>query len=223
MSFVFIITSTIKPRIGVINSDERYQQTLNTINSIRKRVQDSYILLVDSSPDKLTAEQYQNLANRCEKFISLTENEQSNKLSSIGAKSLAETFVMMVAIDYLIKENLHGVTRIFKLTGRGELTDDFDINYYNQFDLIGKYVFKRSVASWMDPKVKLVDTRIWSFCHTLLPDIRNLLPKVFEMCLNTGLDVEHSYYSLIDKSVLVEKDLMGFKCQISSTGKWQYD
>lgn len=223
MSFVFIITSTIKPTIGVIDSDVRYEQTLKTVESIRNKVEGAYILLVDSSPQQLYDHQYRTLQSECDSFISLTDNPQSNHLSSVGAKSLAETYVMMVAIDHLIKLQLPHITRVFKLTGRGELTDDFDTDYYNQKELQGKLVFKKSVQSWMNSEWKLVDTRIWSFCYTLLLEINDLLPKVFERCYTTGQDVEHSYYALVDKNQLIEKDIMGFKCQISSTGNWQYD
>jgi hypothetical protein len=48
MSNIFVISSCLKPKVGMIDHEIRYTQTLNTIKSIRDRVLDSIIVFVDS-------------------------------------------------------------------------------------------------------------------------------------------------------------------------------
>ena len=49
MSNIFVITSCLNAKVGLIDHETRYNQTLNTIKSIRDRVKDSIIVFVDSS------------------------------------------------------------------------------------------------------------------------------------------------------------------------------
>lgn len=215
---IFIITSVLKPTIGIIPHDIRYQQTLNTIKSIRAKTKDSLIILLDSSPTPLDLETVQELKSKTDYFISLLNHKQAMELSSAGLKSPGEIYIMVIALDIIKNLTPKEVNRVFKITGRGELSDRFDINDYDNPDMKGKYVFKKSVVSWMHPDIKLVDTRLWSFDFDMLDDVDKMLREAFSESTTTGWDLEHVYYKLIDKEKIFEKDVIGVKCQLASTG-----
>jgi hypothetical protein len=120
---------------------------------------------------------------------------------------------------------LLSVKRIFKITGRGELEDNFDINVYNDEKLFGKFVFAKRLPTWM-PEVRqgatdLLRTRLLSFCPSLLDTYFNVLQKV--ATLLNEMDFEHAHFITIPPETLVEFDVIHMKCMVASTGVWHYD
>ena len=216
---IFVITSTLKPKIGIIDNETRYSQTLNTIQSIRNKVKDAVILLVDSSPEPLEQEKIDNLKSKTDYFITLFNHALAVELANSGLKSQAECYIMIIALDVIRNLALKDVNRVFKITGRAELTDNFHVEDYDNPEMQGKYVFKTPVTSWMTSQLKLVDTRLWSFDYPMLDETEKLIRQTYEECMSKPqFDLEHTYYRLLDKSKLFEKDVIGLKCQLASCG-----
>ena len=46
---LFIITSSLKPAIGAFNDDDRFAQTISTLESVREAVPDAIIVFADVS------------------------------------------------------------------------------------------------------------------------------------------------------------------------------
>jgi len=222
MKNLFIITSAINSRQSAIDIETRYVDTFQTIESIRKKDPNAIIVLFDSSPDKLSDDRIKAITDKVDYFLLLSDNPQVKHLGSIFQKSSAESVSLRLTVEYVKSLNLP-ITRIFKVTGRGYLSDDFDISYYENPELKGKYVFKNRIVSWMSPDVRLLSTRCWSFSYELLPEVLVLLEKTAIGCLETGRDLEHVIYEHIDKSELVEKPIIGYNCRISLNGNLECD
>jgi hypothetical protein len=203
--------------------EKRYEQTLETLESIRTKVPDSIIVLAESSPDPVPQEILDFLVTKVDYLLKNSENSDIIHLGKNSHQSPAEAYSLFITLDVIEKLNLPNIHRVFKVTGRGQLTDDFNIDDYNDPTLVGKYVFKKRVDSWMSKDLQLVDTRIYSLCHTLIPETKEMMRRMVNHCLHTGRDLEHCTFELMDKSKLRERDVMGFKCQISSTGFLQFD
>lgn len=220
MSNLFIVTSAINSFRSVIPMDKRYEQTLETLESIRNKVPDSIIVLAESSPDPVPENILQDLSKRVDYLLTNSKIPDIIQLGKQGLQSPAEAYSLYFTLDVIEKLNLPNVQRIFKLTGRGALTDDFHIEDHKS---VGKYLFKNRVDSWMSKDLQLVDTRIFSFCYSLLPETKEMMKNIINLSLQTGRDLEHCVFQLLDKEKLEERDVLGFKCQISSTGKLQFD
>lgn len=220
MSNLFIVTSAINSFRSVIPIETRFQQTLETLESIRNKVPDSIIALAESSPDPVSDTMLQELSKKVDYLLTNSNVPDIIQLGKQGLQSPAEAYSLFVTLDIIENMNLPDVTRVFKLTGRGTLTDDFHLEDHN---LPGKYLFKRRVDSWMSKDIQLVDTRIFSFCQSLIPETKEMMKAIINHSLQTGRDLEHCVFELLDKEKLEERDVMGFKCQISSTGFMQFD
>jgi len=223
MSHIFIITSCLNAKVGMIDHETRYNQTLNTIKSIRDRVEDSIIVFVDSSPTPVSDDKLETIKHQCDYFVYLFNHSRALEMGEHGLKTPGEAYNMIVAFDIIRSNGIQNVKRIFKITGRAELTDDFDINYYNSDEVNGKYVFKKRNQSWMARSLELVDTRLWSFDYNMLEEVANVMVSVYNDYFNTGWDMEHLVFKIINKDKLIEKDILGLKCQVSSDGRIQYD
>lgn len=215
--YIFVITSTLNPKIGVLSPLARYHQTLNTIKSIRDKVKDSIILLLDSSPQPVEEYMIENIKTKVDQFITLSNHTHSLELGNAGLKSPAECYIMVIAIDVIKNMALTGIKRVFKITGRAELTDRFNIDEYDE-GVSGKYVFKTSTDSPLARQLKFIDTRLWSFDFNQLDEVNQLLRDSYLECMTTYMDLGHVFYKLIDKDILFEKDVIGLRCQLASDG-----
>lgn len=221
MSNIFIITSCLNAKVGVIDHETRYSQTLNTIKSIRDKVKDSIIVFVDSSPIPVSDEKMKAIRALCDYSVALFNHSIALEMGEKGLKTPGEAYNMIVAIDIIRSFNPKDIKRIFKITGRAELTDDFHIEDYD--NLLGKFVFKTRNKSWMSPALELVDTRLWSFDFADIEDVAKMMSNIYNDYFTTGWDMEHLIFKMVPKDKLVEKDVIGLKCQVSYDGRIQYD
>lgn len=223
MRNIFIITSALKPRIGLISDEDRFKQTIRTVESIREKAPGSIILLLDSSPQPVEQEKIDTLKPMVDHYISLFNHTHAMELGNAGLKSPAELYIMVVALDVIKNMNYDDINRVFKITGRAELTDDFHIEDYALEEVKDKYVFKTRNVSWMARTIHCIDTRLWSFDYSMLDEVDKLVRNSYEECMQTGWDIEHVYFKLIPEEKLFEKDVVGLKCQVASDGRIQYD
>lgn len=224
MKPLFLITSALNPSYGVFSLQERLEQTQGTIKSIRKHVPEADVFLVDVSVNKLPDEVKAQILPTVNYYMDLSDNETMKQLSLAQAKSQSEAYMTLCFLDALKANNLaEKYDRIFKITGRMELYEGFDISSYD--NLKGKYVFQKRVATWMSTPYKecthLYNTRLYSFCSTLLETHIQTLSGIFEY-LNY-VDLEHAMFARVPTELVVEFDKVYSKGPEASTGKWNYD
>lgn len=235
MKTTFIVTSAIFTNLGPLNSDIRILQTLDTLKSIRRHYADANIVLVEGGAPIQDSPLWQQLRASVNVFIDLTNNDQiqhlhqsvmnrvNNKYEMGGvsglSKSVAELTLMVNALDAI---NNHPemiparqVDRIFKISGRYQLSPMFDPAVYENANM--KYVFKRREASWMDAATcKAVGTdhgfssRLWSFDIGLLDTtherLQAAMDDMIEISADHYIDMEHLLYKHIGPDNAIELD-----------------
>jgi hypothetical protein len=227
---LYIVTSALKIVMGVFTYEERFEQTLKTFESIRKKDPNSIILLLDISLEPLPEEHRKILNETVDIYFDLSNNPDVRKCTEHRLKNLSETVSLLNCLFQLkanpeMQKIMYSVKRVFKITGRGELEDDFDITVYDDPKLFGKFVFAKRLPTWM-PEVKrgatdLLRTRLLSFCPSLLDTYFNVLQQLPPL-LNE-MDFEHAHFITIPSETLVEFDRVCMKCMVASTGVWHYD
>jgi hypothetical protein len=211
---LFIITSALNAKIGVVGEKERLEQTITTLDNLRDKVPDAAVLFVDGSPENVPKETKELISKYCQ-ALWFTSHPEIKSFALAGRKSEAELLMMLNTLIQF-KNNpelmgfLHGVKRIFKYSARSLLEDDFDITEYN--NKFGKYVFKKSLPSWMSPERKtsitdhLYITRLFSFCPSLLDNYLQTIGPMISNVMSHGIDTEHAHYLCLDKKHIVEFD-----------------
>ena len=140
-------------------------------------------------------------------------------------KSHGECVMTNIVLNYFLENPsiLTDVKRIFKITGRLQLDDGFSMESYKTLD--GKYVFKKCIPTWMANPIHgathVFDTRLWSMCTSLIGTHNKVLESVFPL-LNS-IDLEHAYYTCLDKEKVVEFEKVHCRGQVASTGEWKFD
>jgi hypothetical protein len=205
---LFIVTSSLKPNMGVFPDDQRFSQTVSSLKSIRKVVPDAFIVFSDVSVRNLSDLERETIAGLCNAYIDLSQQPDVRKLSINMQKSQAENVLMFYTLHTLKQNNLlKDVKRIFKFSARSELEDSFDITEYD--NLFGKFVFKTKIPTWMAPvqfgATHLLITRMFSMCASLVDTYLGLIAKNIDLSF-AGLDTEHAHFLTIPQKNLVEFD-----------------
>ena len=229
MKNIFIVTSCIQPSIGVLNFEDRYTQTIETFDSIRRQTKDSLIVFTDSSVHPLDTAKLEVIKSKVDVFLNFSDNKQAQEINRHGLKSFGENYLLLQSILHLKNnydfKNMQG--RMFKLGGRCNLMESFDISDYD--NTFGKFVFKKRLSSWMPEEVQktfgsthILETRLYSWCFSLVDEYIEIIHKNFEL-FNKGLDTEHSHLINIPKDKLLEYDMLNAGCVLALNGQYMLD
>lgn len=129
---IFVITSVINTGNrawsytsirSVYTPQERFEQTLQTIKSIRDYTSNSKILLVECS--ELSAEMTHELKSRVDIFEQLYHNEEIRSICLQTSKKGYGEATQTAAAIRIIKDSGLNFRRIFKISGRYWLKDSF--------------------------------------------------------------------------------------------------
>lgn len=238
--FLFLIGSAInhfqEEKYSKFSREERFQQTLKTIESVKQKVPDAKICIYECSSTQID-EKYRNKFKELSNvYIDLYddpglkilyENLESCPDRFSFGKSLLECRALIVVLDQIRHHNVYsGVRRIFKLSGRYTLNNYFSISdYYSRF-LMNYYVGR--VYEYSEDRYEDVDnlnnylynlkgqivTGLWSFDRSLLPDTLESLQNSFELMekyiqYTSGVDIEHALYNFLDKKRIVNIPILG--------------
>lgn len=238
--FLFLVGSAInhfkEEDLSAFKAEERFQQTLDTIQSIKDKVPDAYILIYEGSETSIKQEYKDKFIEQSDLFLefgndpymkSLYENLHRDPDKFTFVKSMLECRCLELVLNHMMQHNIfNDVTRVFKLSGRYKLNEYFDINDYKTRFLMNKYVMKyydyeerfedieNIYATLYGCKGSIV-TGLWSFDRFLFNDIFNVLQRSFEYMeraiqLTAGIDIEHSFYHFIDRDKILNVPVLGF-------------
>ena len=211
----FLVTSAIKSDFGVFSHHDRYLQTLDTIKSIRTYAPNSAITLVELSVNQ--SDEYVSLiANQVDEVIDYTSNPTIKQITVAWndqniAKSLTETYVL----GNLLETWSTNKSRVYKLSGRYCLTEEFDLA--EQLAESNTFVFKDKWATNWPEGMTNIPYQYPTYGYSFPADQTIFMSNVFKNShdlilehVNMGryCDVEHAMYNFIpeEKVKLINKN-----------------
>jgi hypothetical protein len=184
---LFFVTSGCCRRYGAFTYQEKFQQTLETLYSIRKFKPDSDVILIESSNSKFPAADYKSLSQLAEIHEVLDTKRFMSDMVSIDANQFkAKTIGEFLAFERLfdvISERYRNYRRIFKISGRYQLTPEFlRIPYDHDQVVIRKPQLWGAAPD--QPYINPVYTlKLWSWPASLTPELSVNMMKVFDEML----------------------------------------
>ena len=237
---IVLLTSAVYSNYGIYKPAERIQQTLETAKSAKKYIPGAVIILVDNSKVDVqndNSDEFEELIDLVDYYIDNSDDDDikyfHNNVSNYDiGKNAMEAMGMLKALNYIASDQdliaeVKESTRLFKLSGRYQVTDKFDINKFDNADTKGKYVFKKAQPSWINPADTgtntLLQTRLWSFTPDLFNDTVKLYSDIIATMIplfNQGkyIDNEHAMAKFIPKDKLVELETVGLQGNIAPNG-----
>ena len=240
MKNIVLLTSALYTNYGIYKPQERIQQTLDTAKSAKKYIPGAVIILVDNSKTDVqndTSAEFEELIDLVDYYIDNSDDADiqyfhKNVANYDIGKNAMEAMGLMKALTYInsdedMKKEIADADRVFKLSGRYQVTDKFDIAKFNNDNTKDKFVFKKAQPSWINPQDTgvntLLQTRLWSFTPGLLEETMDIYKKIIENMIrmfneNKYIDNEHSMSKYIPKDRLVELDTVGLVGNIAPNG-----
>lgn len=237
---IVLLTSAVYTNYGIYNPVERIKQTLDTAKSAKKYIPNAVIILVDNSKVDVQNDnsvEFEELIDLVDYYIDNSDDPDiqhfhNNVQNYDIGKNAMEALGLYKALSYMstnedMMNEITNSSRIFKLSGRYQVTDKFDITKFDNDSTKGKYVFKKAQPSWIpaaDTGVNtLLQTRLWSFPPELLVDTIKMYELIIQNMFNMFsqqkyIDNEHSMSKFVPADRLVELDIVGLVGNIAPNG-----
>lgn len=221
------MSSALESARGIINKEDRLQQTIDTIENVKTKIPNCFILFSDGSPNIPSEKSREVIQSMVDFSVWMGNNEQIKQFAAAHKNSEAESCLLAITL-LLFKQNvhlmklLHSTKRIFKISARSELTEQFKIGIYDNSNLFGKYTFKQRIPTWISDKsitTHLFITRFYSLCPSLIDDYIATLQRVLNSCVHYGIDFENAHFRELDKRKVVELQKLYCKGILSTTAK----
>jgi hypothetical protein len=121
---------------------ERFNQTCKTIESIKKHIPNSYIILLECG--KLNPKYQQIFNTSCNKVINYINNKQ---ISDIIHKSLYKGYAESKVIrTFLTEYDISFFNSLYKISGRYTLNSNFNYQYYDNTFNCFKYITNHNIT-----------------------------------------------------------------------------
>ena len=205
-----MVPCTVNTVHGVFTPAERFNQLLETFPSIRKKVPNCKIVCIDNSLEPLTLNQQALIESQVDIFIQYQHDLFSTLVNTNGLhRGLGELLMYEKALAAMKEHHIIG-KRIFKITGRYQLADTFDIRTYDDPLLQSKYALR--VRTWRlsmnsTPKDEtFFETRFWSLCYTLYDEYLITMQSIFENIMTNLHCIEMANFQCIphDKVISIQ-------------------
>lgn len=245
MKNIVLLTSALYTNYGIYNPQERIKQTLETAKSAKQYIPGAVVILVDNSKVDVQNEdspEFNELLDTVDWYIDNSDDADiqyfHNNIANYDiGKNAMEAMGLHKAMTYIFNtpemmEEIKDADRIFKLSGRYQVTDKFDITKFDNETTKDKYVFKKAQPAWIAQEdtgvTTMLQTRLWSFTPSMLEETIQMYQQIIENMFNTFnsqkyIDNEHSMSKFIPKDKLVELDTVGLQGNIAPNGMMVID
>lgn len=223
MKNIFLITSALGHDYGVFSYQQRLSQLVGTINSIKYHDPTADIYLCDMSEKEVPKEDLDMIFRMIKDImllrehpyiVALREYDDKDDTNRMFRKTLGELVGLNVFFNF-VKQRLSGTEgRLFKITGRHRLNDNFSIADHTQHkDKLAVQIVKAH-----DDK-EVFNTRLWSadlsMIDTLVKMAENMHIETFKTLEDTKLlnIIEYSMYKIVHDSEIpyVALDKLGIE------------
>ena len=233
MKHAFIVTSAVNSKFGVFKPAERLQQTIDTIASIKNKIADAKIIIMECCGDPIRSEQEAVLRAHCDVFVDYSHDADVQALYDNDnwdvVKNGTEIMCFGRALDQLNKDGaFKGIDRIHKMSGRYVLNDMFDPDTYDQLEIADKIIIGPKFKSQFPPEVTQVPfqymARLWSWPNSRIDEVVKVYADSFiffaeRLAAGGYVDIEHVLAKFLNPAVVHEIQNLGVEGQIAPNGQ----
>lgn len=230
MKHCFIVTSAINSKFGVYSPEQRLEQTLATIASVRKHAPGAKIIVTEICGQALTPEQESTLDSACDLLIDFTGDADVKAIYQNDnwdvVKSTTEVMCFSRALRMCQDDgDFAGYDRIHKISGRYVLNDDFNLNHYETYPTRiitnGKYK-SQFPFDFIGVELQYM-SRLWSWpadqTETIIDTYNKGLEYIASRITAGGYcDIEHMLYKFLPSDLITEIRPIGLEGSIAPNG-----
>ena len=189
---------------SVYSHKERFEQTKKTISTIKEKIPNAKIFIVECS--NLDVEQLDYLIKNSDYFLNLYNNENVKNYTSSISKSLGEGTMTLYALNYIFDNNIL-FDKLIKISGRYWLSEKF---YYSKFDC------NNIVIKYIDNDINNVFTAIYQLPKNYAFNFKLFLEKKFNEMVNCiGYEILFSIFIKSQCATIINLNPIGLEGFVS--------
>lgn len=225
---LFVVSSAIHTKHGIYDANERLEQLIKTCESIKQKT-NCDIVVLDGGEKFLSTDEQNKLTRHINHFYSYYDSNLVKEMQQINVqdvvKNVLEVFIFGSFFHSEI-EKIKNYSRVFKMSGRYNLTDDFDYEFHdkqkNHIVIRGPYTSQFTPQMTGGVRLQYM-SRLWSFDATLIDYIsevyKHMLKNMIEIINNGGyIDIEHSLFKFLDPKIVVNPKIIGVVGNLAPNG-----
>jgi len=233
MKYGVLVTSAANAKFSVYSPEERVEQTLKTVESIKERIPNAFIIMTDCGIPGIEGELKNKLVASVDKFIDFSKDPNVNWIATnVTHQDTVKNLTELVVVSKFFKlakkhEWFADCDRVFKVSGRYWLTDNFDITRYEQADAKGKYVVSKKMLSqfpmeYVGQSLQYM-LRVYSLDISLLDDFitqLGIMSKHMQDKVNNKgyIDIEHLFCKFLPADKTLEIARTGVAGNVAPNG-----
>ena len=229
----FVVTSAVNSKFGVFSPAQRLEQTIGTITSIKNKIPDAKIYVMECCGAPITNDQALELRQHCDVFIDCSRDEDVQALYDSDnwdvVKNGTEIMIFGRVLAILNKEGMfNGIDRIHKMSGRYILNDMFDPDTYEQTELADKIIIGPKHQSQFPIEITTVPlqymARLWSWPANITQEVIKVYTDSFlffaeRVGAGGYVDIEHVLYKFLPQDRVHEIQNLGVEGCIAPNGQ----
>jgi hypothetical protein len=232
MNSLFILSSAINSKFGKFTPAERLQQTLDSIASVKQRWPSADICVVEMTGVPIPEEQIQIINAQTDYFFDCTREQEVIDIynSTDNWDIVKNTTEVMCFTNVLTKLLETGAIaeydRVFKMSGRYLLTENFDPAYYES--VTDRIVMLERKHSQFPPEVTggkqfQYMSRLWSWPADVTEQVVDAYNDGFvamaERYAEGGyFDIEHMLFAYLPQDLVTEIPRVGLRGLLGPNG-----
>jgi hypothetical protein len=226
----FIVTSAINSKFGVYTPEQRLEQTLATVQSLRERVPGCRVILMECTGIPLTPDQEQQLDQAVDVFVDWTDDPDVQAIYQSDnwdvVKNTTEIMCFGRTLQMCLDDgDFAGLDRIHKMSGRYLLNDEFSLDMYEQYSdriIVGPKHTSQFPLSVTGIELQYM-ARLWSWpadqTARVIQVYTDSLNYIADRVSNGGYaDIEHVLYKFLPAELVHEAPALGVEGSIAPNG-----
>lgn len=226
----FIVTSAVNSKFGIYNSQERLEQTINTLTNIRSKVPECKIIVMECAGTPITQEQSDKLESHCDLLLDFGRDSDVQAIYQSDNWDVVKNSTEIMCFGRTLRVCLNdgdiaSYDRIHKMSGRYVLNNEFDLSVYEKYP--DKIIIGPKHKSQFHIDITGIElqymARLWSWPNQLTERVA----KVYEDSLSyigqrvsVGgyADIEHVLYKFLPSELVQEIAVLGVEGCIAPNG-----
>jgi hypothetical protein len=215
----WIVSGAINTQWGMIDPTSRYEQTVRTLQSIKLKDATACVILVDNSVWSLSPAQNRTLAKLSDHMFQVGDRKFSKLVNAGCMKGTGETHMWLLAMNHMAEQKIQA-HRMFKLSGRYWLADQFDIHRFDGEQ--NRYCFKS--RDLVPGGGHFFHIRMWGVCGQLTDHAIQFMKKsCAHYSAKTHGTLEEAMFDHMDLTLLTELDRIHVEGWIASSNQFVQD
>ena len=232
MKHAFIVTSAVNSKFGIYKPDERLAQTISTINSIRRKITNAKIFVMECCGTPINDQQANQLIGKSDGLIDYSTDPDVMAMYDSDNWDVVKNSTEIMCFGrvlHRLKNNglFDGIDRIHKMSGRYILNDQFDPDTYEKPEVFDKFIIGPKCSSQFPIAVTTQPwqymARLWSWPISRLDETiavyeDSLVFFAERLAAGGYVDIEHVLAKFLDPAHVHEVENLGVEGYIAPNG-----